>query len=277
MTGLDLRPLSLGEILDRTFTIYRNYFLLFFAITGLPRLLVLAIQIPQLWLQPVTTTLANQYTTVTGVLLAIVLAIVSVIAYLYSQGGTVFAISDIYLGRQITVGQALGRVKGNAGTLFGVVFLNGLAVLGASLLLIIPGIYVACRLIACVPAALIEDRSASDSLSRSWNLTQSFAGRSFMIGLLYFAVAFAAGMIFSAPFTVGLVFSLKNPSTTQIMALGSVIGSQIAVILTEPILLIATAIFYYDLRVRKEAFDLQFMMNPTGQLPSGPGSVPSIL
>lgn len=276
MTGLDLRPLTLGEILDRTFTIYRNYFLLFFAITGLPRLLVLAVQIPQLWLQPPAITLRSQMT-LSGALINIVLAIVSVIAYLYSQGGTVFAISDIYLGRHITIGEALGRMKGNAGTLFGVVFLNGLAILGASLLLIIPGIYVACRLITCVPAALIEDRSARDSLSRSWDLTQGFAGRSFMIGLLYFAVAFAAGMIFSAPFSVGLVFSLKNPLTSQIMALGSVIGSQIAAILTEPILLIATAIFYYDLRVRKEAFDLQFMMNPTGPLPSGPGSVPSIL
>ncbi len=276
MTGLDLRPLTLGEILDRTFTIYRNYFLLFFGITALPRLLVLAIQIPQLWLAPPTTTLISQFT-VTGGLTSLVLAIVSAIAYLYSQGGTVFAISDIYLGRSITIGQALGRMKGNAGTLFGVVFLNGLAILGAGILLIIPGIYVACRLITCVPAALIEDRSARDSLSRSWDLTQGFAGRSFMIGLLYFAVAFAAGMIFEAPFSVGLVVSLKNPSLSQTMALGTVIGSQIATILTEPILLIATAIFYYDLRVRKEAFDLQFMMNPTGPLPSGPGSVPSIL
>src|SRR5579871_6453358 len=142
MTGLDLRPLSLGEILDRTFTIYRNYFLLFFGITALPRLLVLAIQIPQLWLvegYPAR----YQVTTVTGGLFTLVLAIVSVVAYLYSQGGTIFAISDIYLGRSITIGEALGRMKGNLGTLFGVVLLNGLAILGATILLIIPGIYVA--------------------------------------------------------------------------------------------------------------------------------------
>ena len=29
MNNLDLRPLSVGEILDRTFTLYRNYFVLF--------------------------------------------------------------------------------------------------------------------------------------------------------------------------------------------------------------------------------------------------------
>jgi hypothetical protein len=276
MTGLDLRPLSLGEILDRTFTIYRNYFLLFFGITALPRLLVLAIQLPQLWLSGYSPN-RFQITTLTGGLITLVLAVVSVIAYLYSQGGTVFAISEIYLGRSITIGQALGRMKGNVGTLFGVALLNGLAVLGAGILLIIPGIYVACRLMVCVTSALIEDRGPRDSLSRSWDLTQGFAGRSFMIGLLYFVIAFAAGMIFQAPFTVGLLVSLKNPSLTQTMALGTIVGAQIATILTQPIILIATAIFYYDLRVRKEAFDLQFMMNPTGPLPSGPGSVPSIL
>jgi len=36
MAAIDLRPLSLGEILDRTFSLYRNNFLLFFGITAIP-------------------------------------------------------------------------------------------------------------------------------------------------------------------------------------------------------------------------------------------------
>jgi hypothetical protein len=55
------------------------------------------------------------------------------------------------------------------------------------------------------------------------------------------------------------------------------VGTAAAEVLAQPILLIATSIFYYDLRVRKEAFDLQLMMNPGGPAPAGPGSVPSIL
>src|ERR1700722_12618250 len=47
MTGLELRPLSLGEILDRTFTLYRRYFLLFLGISAIPQLLVLAFQLVQ--------------------------------------------------------------------------------------------------------------------------------------------------------------------------------------------------------------------------------------
>jgi hypothetical protein len=41
-------------------------------------------------------------------------------------------------------------------------------------------------------------------------------------------------------------------------------------ILLTPVLLIATSVYYYDLRVRKEAFDLHFMMDATpAALPEG--------
>ncbi|MGD0956950.1 MAG: hypothetical protein ABR953_08975 [Candidatus Acidiferrales bacterium] len=45
MADLDLRPLSLGEILDRTFSLYRRNFLLFLGITALPHLLILALNL----------------------------------------------------------------------------------------------------------------------------------------------------------------------------------------------------------------------------------------
>ena len=43
MAALDLRPLSLGELLDRTFFLYRRHFLLFIGIASIPYLLLLAI------------------------------------------------------------------------------------------------------------------------------------------------------------------------------------------------------------------------------------------
>jgi hypothetical protein len=47
MPELDLRPLSLGEILDRTFTLYRRNFLLFTGIIAIPQLMVLAFNLAQ--------------------------------------------------------------------------------------------------------------------------------------------------------------------------------------------------------------------------------------
>jgi hypothetical protein len=276
MTALDLRPLTLGEILDRTFSLYRSHFPLFIGIAGIPQILVLAVQLPQMALQqyfPERFGLFN----FTGLMIQLVVLVVSAVAYLFSQGGTVIGISEIYLGRSITIGDALQRVRGNLGFLFGVAVLNGLAILGASILLVIPGIYVACRLLVSVPAALIEQRGPRDSLTRSWELTRDFAGRAFMMFLLFFAIALAANLLFVTPFSIGIATALKNPSALWFWMVLSQIGARAAAILTQPILLIATAIFYYDLRVRKEAFDLQLMMNPSGPTPAGPGSVPSIL
>src|SRR5271163_2101998 len=40
MDAMELRPLSTGEILDRTFTLYRRNFLLFLGISAIPHVLV---------------------------------------------------------------------------------------------------------------------------------------------------------------------------------------------------------------------------------------------
>ena len=49
-------------------------------------------------------------------------------------------------------------------------------------------------------------------------------------------------------------------------------------VLVSPLLLIANSIFYFDLRVRKEGFDLQFMLDPnSAHLGRGESGTPSIL
>jgi len=53
MSQVDLRPLSMGELLDRTFSLYRRHFPLFIGIAAIPHLLVLALQRAQLQLQSV--------------------------------------------------------------------------------------------------------------------------------------------------------------------------------------------------------------------------------
>jgi hypothetical protein len=154
--------------------------------------------------------------------------------------------------------------------------LNGLAVGVGFILLIIPGIYLACRLLVAVPAALIEKRGAVESLERSFGLTRDNAGRAFVILLLSVVLAYAAQLLFTFPFGVGIALSRGDFSMLRTWTAMTQIGATLGSILTGPILLIATSVFYYDLRVRKEAFDLQIMMNPESQ--AGPSmGPPSIL
>jgi len=288
MADLDLRPLSLGEILDRTFSLYRRHFLLFAGITAIPQLLVLALRLAQTLFMTFPAGRTNvpveqlQAGTASGLMAfgivgAIVGLIAYLVAYLFAQGGTVFAVSELYLGRTTTIGASLGRMRGQLGSLFGVILLNGLAVMGAFILLIIPGIYVACRLITCVPAALLEDLGPRSSLERSFSLTKDYVGRSFVIYLLYFVLAYAAAFLFTLPFGVAIAMSAKNPEAVRLWLAFSHVGEFVGQVLVSPILTIATAVFYYDLRVRKEAFDLQFMMNPTGPVSPGSPGVPRTL
>lgn len=278
MGTMDLRPLSLGEILDRTFTLYRTNFLLFVGISAIPYLLVLALNLAQVFLmvvpaptpQPGTVEQFAISTAATGgvillaSLVAIAVVIASVIAVLLCQGATVFAVSDLYLGRPTTIGASFRRMRGEVGTLFGVIFLNGLVCFFGFLLLIIPGIYLLCRLAVAVPASLLESLGPRASLERSYALTKENVGRILLIFLLSFVLAIAASSLFELPFNVLIVAARKDPVMLRMWTAFMQIGAFFAQVLVAPIATIATSLLYYDLRVRKEAFDLQMLMQPLG-------------
>jgi len=286
VAALDLRPLSLGEILDRTFSLYRSNFLLFLGIAAIPQLAVLAFHLAQVFLigipvasrDPSRTALSAGWGSL-ALLAGLLGGAIYIATYLFAQGGTVYAVSELYLGRTTTIGESLRRMRGHALNLFGVTLLNGLAVGVGFLLLVIPGIWLACRLITCVPAALLEDLGARDSLERSYRLTEDSVGRAFVIYLVYVVMAIVAASIFMYPADFMLMLSVRtHPESVRMWLALAQVGNTIGETLITPILLIATAIFYFDLRVRKEAFDLQLMMNPGAATSvSAPGTLPSML
>jgi hypothetical protein len=273
MTGLDLRPLSLGEILDRTFSLYRRNFVLFMGIAGIPALLTLIFKLSQVFYMGSSRPI--------GFLVSTLLTlIVGGIAYLFSQGAAILAIADLYLGRETGIVQSLKRVWGNLLALFGVIVLNGMAVLAGLVALIVPGVYLACRLSVCLPVALIEDRGPGESLSRSLDLTRDYAGRAFVIFVLYFALSIAIALLLTAPLSFAAFLTVAtNPALTRWLLAAEQVAETVGSVLVAPIVLIATSVYYFDLRVRKEGFDLQFMLDPTSEGMTRPssGSIPSIL
>jgi hypothetical protein len=123
----------------------------------------------------------------------------------------------------------------------------------------------------------LEDLGPRESLERSFRLTKNNAGRAFVIYFLYFVLLYAAAFLFMTPFGVVVAMYSKDPGML-LLSMGLLqVANFLAGILVGPFLLIATSIFYYDLRVRKEAFDLQLMMNPSGNVAAGNSTVPSML
>jgi hypothetical protein len=288
MAALDLRPLSLGELLDRTFFLYRRHFLLFVGIAAIPYsfffilnlgssllpVLVRSSTMPRLQAPGIAAAAIG------GGLFALLAVLVGGVAFLFSVGATVFAVSEIYTGRQTSIRESLSRVRGKAAMIFGVLFLSGLIMIAGFIALVIPGIYLMCRICVATPAALLEDLGPSDSIRRSFDLTRDFAGRAFMIYMLYFAMVWGVVAVFQFPFMFLLAMSAKQAHSqlivlwTVLMQVGNFVGS----VLVAPVSTIGFALFYYDLRVRKEAFDLRMMMQAIGADPMPPpitGGVPS--
>jgi hypothetical protein len=284
----DLRPLSIGELLDRSFSIYRRNFFLFLGISVIPHLLVLAIQLARLAFTassfPVFPRATSEFQAASsgfsleGMLSAaaffVIGLVVAVIAYLFSQGGTVFAVSELYLGRATTIGQSLRRVRGELISLFFVVFLAYLVIFCGFLFLLIPGVYLACRLCVCIPAALLENLGASDAFGRSFKLTEDNAGRAFLILLLSAVLWYDALIVVDVPFVFAVQAAVHSPGTIRTLTALVDVGNWVANVLITPVVTIASALFYFDLRIRKEGFDLQLMLSPLRAEAAAPPAPP---
>ncbi len=284
MAALDLRPLSLGELLDRTFFLYRRHFLPFIGIAAVPYLVLLIPILVGLLLfglpgrsQVPSSVMA--VAAVAGVILIIVVSLAVLVAFLYSAGASVFAVSEIYAGRQPSIRGSFRLVRGKAGAIFGILILSGLIMIAGFIALIIPGLYLLCRVPVATAAAMIEDLGPSDAIRRSFDLTKDFAGRSALIYLLAAALTYGVGLMIQLPFFVLVAFSAKQSHLMILWTVLGQVGNLLGGIVVAPVHTIGFALFYYDLRVRKEAFDLQMMMQAIGVDPMPPpitGGVPSM-
>jgi hypothetical protein len=275
MADVDLRPMTLGEVLDRTFKLYKSNFWLFAGITALPPLAMLIIQLIFSWTQtealraaqtpgraPGTAALGMVMGAVSGMMLFL---IVYFVLLGYSQAATVFAVSDLYLGRSASIGGSYRRVGAKAFRVLAVLFLVGLAVGVGFLLLIIPGIILLCRTAISVPAAMLENTKSIRSIERSMELTKGNAGQVFLIFLLVWVLSYAVAIVFELPFTMAQANALQLHQTLSFgMLFLQHLAGFIGQVLVGPIGTIAFSLMYYNLRVRKEAFDIQHLMASLG-------------
>ena len=177
-----LRPLSTGELLDRTFSLYRSHFTLFFGIFALPHLCVLAVQCLAFAFQTSGTQLGNVLTTAAFGMLAGLLGMVVAAA---SQAATVVAVSNVHLDRPASVMDSFSKVKHQIAGVIGLSLKMGILVGLACLALIVPGILLMIRWSLAVPAKVLENKSSGEAMSRSSELSHGNRGRIFVIWFLF--------------------------------------------------------------------------------------------
>ena len=90
-------------------------------------------------------------------------------------------------------------------------------------------------------------------------------------------ILYAALFLFDMPFAFGVQSAAHDPAMLRVWTALMQVGNFVASILVTPVFTIAASIFYFDLRVRKEAFDLQLMMNPQAAGVPAPRSATGLL
>jgi len=269
-----LRPLSTGELLDRTFSLYRSHFALFVGIFALPYLAVVAYQCVGLVFQYPTPQLSNILITLVWSLGSLFLTLT---VSATSQAATVIAVSNVHLDRPATVTDSFARVKSDILGVMGVSFLVTFVSMIAAFAFLVPGIILFLMWSLAVPAKVLEGRGVLDSMSRSMELTKGSRGRIFVIALLILVLTVAVSWLLQWPILIAAGFTFRGG--VQKISVGwqvaSLVTSLVARSLVGALATIALSLVYYDQRVRKEAFDLQLMMTTldTSQGPPSPAPV----
>jgi len=249
-----LRSMTTGELLDRTFFLYRTHFLLFVGIVALPYLAVLALQLAGFAIQTTfVSTIANSV--LTGILYLLAMAA--------SQAATVVTVSDVHLERPASIAGAYAKVKNLIPRVLFIMIAVWLGIAMGLLLLIVPGVIFALMWSLAIPVAVLENKGLSEAATRSRNLTKGSRGRIFVIYFLFIVLLYIITLAWEVPM-LAVLGSTLYANKQVAPAWFSVVVTVMAFITTSlvaPLLTIALSLVYYDQRVRKEAFDLQLMMS----------------
>jgi hypothetical protein len=265
-----LRPLSLGELLDRTFFLFRNNFVLFVAIVALPSLPTLALNLASLGVFRLPPPVTPQQVWA-GLLmtfsLALVLLVPSLIVAAVSQAATIVAVSRIHLDQPVSIAAAFGAIKSRILPIALMIVAVGLLTGLGFVLFIVPGVLLMLRWSLVIPAAVLESRGLGGSMTRSADLTAGDRGRILAIYVLYFILTAAVGGLMRGAIATGLFIAgvsqnaFVQPAWAQELY---AVGTYLVGAIVGPVLTIALSLVYYDERVRKEAFDVQHLL---AQLP----------
>jgi hypothetical protein len=287
-----LRPLGVGDIVDRVFSVYRGRPVLFMVLSAVPYLALflviggIALSLGSLLvpLGPFVDSLTDSLSTTTGtrpnvpvtpaigtaivalVVLGVIAILVSVLFLSVQIGSLVDAAAARYLGRPTTVGASfraglrvapkiiatglllfLSLVVGWLGLFALLIIANNalLATIGILGGLVVTVFVFASWLVAPV-VATIEPVGPLHAVRRSWWLSRGhrwrILGLQMLLVVLQLVLSTLISFIFVAAFISDAVVRIVNV---------------IATVLWAPIEWAAFTILYLDLRVRKEALDLQ--------------------
>ena len=275
----DLRPLSVGEIIDVAIKIWRRH---------LPTLasIVFAVVAPLEILSALVAASVSTSDTaferidaagntvvdtralggwVAGMLSA---QLLSGLAFLIASAAVLRAVSVAYLGGAPQWRESLRAATGRLGSLLWLAFLMVVGLGLAMVAVFGPFIWLGVSWAVAFPVLIAEGQRGSRALGRSFRLVRGRWWPTFGALALAFMFQFFVGLVFGVP----LAFVTGNWDGGSAAALAvSTVVSVASSVITTPFMAAVLVLIYFDLRVRKEGFDLQLLSQGVGV----PGAVPS--
>jgi hypothetical protein len=293
-----LRPRGIGELLDAAFTLYRRNFLLLVAIAAVVQVPFAVLQLVVFRVADVSrhlnsvrsfgSTLNNKNGVITpgqssqlsadlgafAVYLGVILLVQYFVVYPLSLAATTHAVSNRYLDQPATVGGSYRAAFTMWRSLIAMVLLLTLAIGGsltvAALLGVLTGvpaltvvlllavmifaILVLVRSDVAAQSIVIERVGGRAGLRRSWSLTRGFFWRIVGILLLLGLLQGIVGTVLSLPL---LAVTSSAPLDVQQMISQGV--SAVSAVFVAPVTLVTLTLLYYDLRIRREGFDIEML------------------
>lgn len=289
--------MTTAEILDRTFRLYKSNFLLFAGLALLPAILALLMHLAGLATR--YGVLDSRPTPVATLRFFVFEGLLIFVAYIIggglAAGATACAVYNVNLERPATIRDGYRRVFRIWRRTLGVVlyialvvtFVVGLCFFGILLGIVIPVViyggrtaggewgalliflgsmlgafllwlYMNARYALAIPAVLLEQTTIRAAIKRSRLLGKGSIGRIMIIVVLTLVISLAATYILSIPSWL-VSFGSRGRAVLLPQVL-SYAAQFISTTVAGPVGTIALVLVYIDQRVRKEALDLQVMM-----------------
>jgi hypothetical protein len=161
------------------------------------------------------------------------------------------AISEAYLGRAVSYGDSLSVGLKLLIPLTGTAFLMFLILIPAFLLLVIPGLYLAFAYMLVNQVIVIEGSTGWSALKRSHELTKQHMLRVVAVSVVSYAI-------------MSLLSIALQLVSNQILPYAGFILDSLVQAVTTTYVAAALIVLYFDIRCRKEAFDLVHLAQRLG-------------
>lgn len=176
------------------------------------------------------------------------------------------AISDAYLDQTPTIGGSLRFALRRLLRLVGLEIVTAFGLILAFIALIVPGIWLYAAWSVAVPCLLIDRLGIFRALGRSRRLVK---GRWWQTAAVVLVSTLMVSLIGGAVAAILIAIAgVSSQSSVLLTALTTALGGVVGGVITEPFRAAAVTVLYYDLRVRREGYDLHVLADQLGLPPA---------